>query len=207
VEVRPRQAPFTFGCFNDPGKVTDSMLGIWGRLLARVPEARLLLKGSGLGNPAVRSRYAERMLAMNVDPSRVELLDRTASTRDHLALYGTVDVALDSFPYHGTTTTCEALWMGVPVVSLRGDRHVSRVGASLLGAVGHPEWIARDPEDYVRVAAALASDPGRLAGIRSSLRGDLERSTLLDHPGQAERFGRALRDCWEKSCARRQAAA
>jgi protein O-GlcNAc transferase len=126
---------------------------------------------------------------------------------DHLALYSRVDIALDSFPYHGTTTTCEALWMGVPVVSRLGDSHVSRVGASLLGAAGHPEWIARGDEDYIRIAADLASDPVRLAEIRARLRGELERSPLLDHAGQAALFGDALRACWEDWCVGRQAAA
>jgi protein O-GlcNAc transferase len=207
VACAPRQEPFTFGCFNDPGKITDSLLGHWGRLLEAVPGSRLVLKGSGFGNPDIRSGHIERMARMNLDPARVELLERTPSIAAHLAQYSRVDVALDSFPYNGTTTTCEALWMGVPVVSLEGDRHVSRVGASLLRAAGHPEWVARDPQDYVRVAAALASDPGRLAVLRGSLRGELEQSALLDHQGQAERFGRALRACWEASCARRQDAA
>jgi predicted O-linked N-acetylglucosamine transferase (SPINDLY family) len=112
-----------------------------------------------------------------------------------------MDVALDTFPYHGTTTTCEALWMGVPVVSLAGDRHMARVGVSLLTAAGHPEWIAHDPDNYVRIATDLASDHARLRAIREALRGELQASPLLDHVAQAARFGAALRDCWIKWCA------
>ncbi len=197
----------TFGCFNDPGKITDTMLQIWGRLLATVVGSRLLLKGSGLGNPAIRAHFLERVRAAGLDATRVELLEQVASPRDHLALYRRVDVALDTYPYHGTTTTCEAMWMGVPVVSLQGDRHVSRVGASLLGSAGHPEWVARDPQEYVRIAAGLASEPARRAAIRGSLRGELLRAPLLDHRGQAERFGQALRSCWQEACARHRAAA
>jgi len=97
--------------------------------------------------------------------------------------------------------------MGVPVVSRLGDRHVSRVGASLLRAAGHPEWIAADDGQYVRIAAGLASDPVRLAALRRGLRAQMERSPLLDHAGQAAHFGRALRSCWQEWCGSRQAAA
>ena len=199
-------APVTFGCFNYLGKITDSVLGLWGRLLEAVPHSRLMLKGSGFGDAAIRSRYAERMRRMNVDVARVVLVERTTSINEHLALYNDVDVALDTFPYNGTTTTCESLWMGVPVVSLRGDRHVSRVGASLLAAVGHPEWVASGAEDYVRIATDLASNPQRLAAAKRGLRGELTRSAIMDHAGQARRFGDALRACWQGYCDQRAAA-
>jgi predicted O-linked N-acetylglucosamine transferase (SPINDLY family) len=132
---------------------------------------------------------------------RVELLTRTPDTVSHLALYGRVDVALDTFPYNGTTTTCEALWMGVPVITLAGDRHAARVGQSLLTAVGHPEWVAPSVEAYVEQAVALGSEAGRLASLRKSLRGELANSVLFDHAGQATRFGHALRECWRHWCA------
>jgi predicted O-linked N-acetylglucosamine transferase (SPINDLY family) len=118
-----------------------------------------------------------------------------------------VDIALDTFRYHGTTTTCEALWMGVPVVTLAGDCHMARVGASLLTAAGHPDWIAREAGDYVRIAAALAADPAQLGRLRQGLRAHLQESPLLDHAGQAVRFGAALRSCWTAWCARAAAAA
>src|SRR5213076_2895248 len=101
-----------------------------------------------------------------------------------------------------TATTCEALWMGVPVVSLAGNEHRSRHGASLLSAVGHREWIAGNRDEFVRIATGLASDPGRLAGIRKNLRADVRSSALLDHRAQAERFGSALRQCWGAWCSR-----
>jgi predicted O-linked N-acetylglucosamine transferase (SPINDLY family) len=114
---------------------------------------------------------------------------------DHLAAYNQVDVALDSFPYHGTTTTCEALWMGVPVVTLAGATHASRVGISLLTAVGHPEWVAKDRADYVRIASELARDPVALDQARAGLREAMAASALLDHAGQARRFGEAVLAC------------
>lgn len=199
-------APITFGCFNYLGKITDSTLGLWGRLLAAVPNSRLMLKGSGFGDAPIRNRYLERIKRLNIDPARVALIERTMSIGEHLSLYAEMDVALDTFPYHGTTTTCEALWMGVPVVSMAGDRHASRVGTSLLRAAGHPEWVARDPDEYIRIAMNLAMDPMRLNEAKRGLRGDLSQSALMDHAGQARRFGNALRACWENYCAGRSAA-
>lgn len=192
----------TFGCFNTPAKITDEMVAVWARLIATVPGSRLLLKGAGLGTPEARSRYSERFARLGLPMDRVILHDRTADTAAHLALYGRVDIALDTFPYHGTTTTCEALWMGVPVVTLAGDRHMSRVGASLLSAVGHSEWIATTPGGYVQIATELALDRTKLTDLRTRLRGDLASSPLLEHSAQSARFAAALRECWVAWCAR-----
>lgn len=192
----------TFGCFNNLAKITDRVLVLWGRVLQAVPDSRLRLKGRGLSEAPMRARYHERFARLGVPADRVDLLERTNETKDHLALYHDVDIALDTFPYHGTTTTCEALWMGVPVISLVGDRHMSRVGASLLTAVGRPDCLAQNADDYVRIATELASDPARLATERSGLRAALTASPLLDHAGQAARFGAALRQCWAQWCAK-----
>jgi predicted O-linked N-acetylglucosamine transferase (SPINDLY family) len=197
---RAPDAPVTFGCFNSFGKVTDAMLGTWARLLAEVPQARLLLKGAGFEEPAAQAKLRERLSRCGLPPERVEFLGRTPGTAQHLACYHQVDIALDTFPYHGTTTTCEALWMGVPVVSIAGDRHVSRVGVSLLNAAGHSEWIARDADEYVRIASALVSDRVRLQKISAGLRDELRASALLDHAGQSARFAETLRDCWRNWC-------
>ncbi len=188
----------TFGCFNNFAKVTDAMLGHWAALLAAVPESRLLLKGSGLGDPVLGAAAEQRFAAAGLPRERVELLERTETEAEHLATYARVDIALDTFPYHGTTTTCEALWMGVPVVTLAGDRHGSRVGASLLKAVGRVEWVAGDAREYVRLGVELASDVPRLARGRRELREAMRRSALLDHAGQARRFGDALRAMWRE---------
>jgi predicted O-linked N-acetylglucosamine transferase (SPINDLY family) len=197
----------TFGCFNNVAKVSDASLRCWSQLLAAVPQSRLLLKWHGLSVPAVADRVRARLAAFGCRPDQVELLERSPSLASHLALYGQVDVALDTYPYNGTTTTCEALWMGVPVVTLRGDRHSSRVGASLLTAAGHPEWIAASPAEYGQVAAGLAADrPGR-ARWRTALRTELRQGPLGDHAGQAARFGAALRGFWSQWCADRVAAA
>lgn len=190
----------TFGSFNNFSKVTDAMLACWARLLAAVPGSRLRLKSTGLGDPAVIRPLHERLIRAGLPAERVDLADFTATTAEHLAAYAEVDIALDPAPYNGTTTTCEALWMGVPVVTLRGDRHAARVGASLLEAVGQPGWIATTPDEYLAIAAKLATDPERLAALRQQLRGAMQRSLLLDHRGQTERFAAALRTCWRQWC-------
>ncbi len=148
----------TFGCFNNFAKVMDPMLALWGRILLELPTSRLCIKGKGFSDPAVRQSSMERFVRLGLPADRVDLLEHTAGAKEHLAPYHSVDVALDTFPYHGTTTTCEALWMGVPVISLVGMAHRSRVGASLLGSVGHPEWATDNEEKYLRAAVALAGD-------------------------------------------------
>ena len=194
-------APVTFGCFNNFAKVTDTTLKAWADILGKIPGSRLLLKGHGLAYPDRAAALQARLKACGLDPSRVDLLGRTPGMAAHLSLYARVDVALDTFPYHGTTTTCEALWMGCPVVTLPGDRHASRVGASLLSAVGRQKWVASDWQDYVRVAVELAQDRPRLVRERHELREALRGSPLMDHRGQGARFGAAVRACWTTWCA------
>jgi len=189
----------TFGCFNNFAKITDETLAVWGRLLASVPNSRLVLKGQGLGVPAFQAELQRRIRGAGIPLDRIELLERTETIEAHLAAYGAIDVALDTFPYHGTTTTCEALWMGVPVVTRAGDRHASRVGASLLRAIDRPDWVAADWDAYLAIAAQLAAAAAQNASPRQELRDALRRSPLLDHPGQAARFGAALRQMWSGS--------
>lgn len=197
-----QNAYVTFGCFNNLAKLTDATLNLWARVLKAVPASRLHLKGKGLGEPAVRGRYEERMTRAGIPLDRVNFIERTADAAEHLALYHGIDIALDTSPYHGTTTTCEALWMGVPVLTLAGNEHRSRVGVSLLSAIGQPGWIARDRDEFVRLAVGLAQDPIRLDELRRGLRAQVRASALMDHVGQAARFGAALRTCWGNWCER-----
>lgn len=194
--------PISFGSFNNFTKVTDDVLRTWAGILAAVPGSRLVLKSRYFDEPGVATTIRARLRAAGMDDERVELLAPQPGIASHLENYGGIDIALDPFPYNGTTTTCEAMWMGVPVVTLAGDRHAARVGCSLLTAVGHPEWIAASTEDYIRLAAGLASDRSALARFRSGLRAEMQASPLLDHAGQAARFGAALRECWQQRCAR-----
>ena len=188
-----------FGSFNNPAKLTDFTLRLWARVLQAVPDSRLLLKGHGLETPARNAELRQRCAAAGLDPARVELIGRTPGTADHLSLYQRVDIALDPFPYHGTTTTCEALWMGRPVVSLAGVEHRSRVGVSLLHAAGHPEWAVDSEEAYIRMAAYLGTDLVFLKRLASGLRNDLAAGPLLDHAGQSLAFVRALLACHDES--------
>ncbi len=192
--------PLTFGCFNNLGKVSDEVLRCWARILGRVSDARLLIKTPGMSESAVADPLRRRLQEAGIPLARVELLPHTPNTASHLACYSRVDIALDTFPYNGTTTTCEALWMGAPVITIAGDRHAARVGVSLLGALGRTEWITATADEYVAAAVGLARDRTALAEIRSNLRAEMSRSVLLDHARQAERFGGALRQCWRDWC-------
>jgi len=191
----------TFGSFNNLAKLTTPTLALWVGVLQAVPGSRLRLKSSFSADLSVWERVIAYFERHDIAPERLEILPRTASQRDHLDLYQGVDIALDTFPYHGTTTTCEALFMGVPVVTLLGDRHASRVGGSLLTRVGLPELIANTEDDYVRIAVDLAADRERLGALRSDLRTRLEQSPLRDEVGFTRTLERVLRRIWQIWCA------
>lgn len=194
--------PITFGSFNARVKLGDDCLALWARVLAAVPRSRLLVKSiNGVEESEAREQLVHEFVRHGIAADRVEVLASIPATADHLAQYGRVDVALDTFPYHGTTTTCEALWMGVPVVSLAGDRHVARVGVSLLSHVGAAELIARTPDEFVAIARDLAQAPERLARYRATLREAMQNSQLLDATSMARRFESALREMWQRHCA------
>ncbi len=178
----------TFASFNNLAKLTETALGAWGRILEQVPDSRLLLKGHGLEEASLCRALATRFANAGGDAGRLTMEGIRAPHEAHLARYGEVDVALDSMPYCGTTTTCEALWMGVPVVTLAGASHAARVGASLLDGIGHGEWIAEDLQQYVDIAVRLASDTAMLAKLRASLRAEFAAASLVD----AHRFAREL---------------
>ncbi len=182
----------TFGSFNTLLKLNSRVVKLWAEVLGRVAGSRLLLKATQLADARVRADTVERFVRAGVDASRVRVVEATASQADHLALYGSVDIGLDPFPYAGTTTTCEAMWMGVPVVTLRGASHAGRVGVSLLTGVGLEELIARSESEYVEMAVSLASAPGRLAELRAGMRQRLAGSVLCDGAGFARRFEAAL---------------
>jgi len=187
----------TFGCFNNFAKLSGNFFDAAAQVLAAVPDSRLMLKGRPLSIPAVADPVRRRFEEAGVDPERIEVRGWEAERKDHLAIYGAVDIALDSFPYNGATTTCEAMWMGVPVVSLVGDRHAGRAGASLLNAMGLGEFVARDIGEYVAIAARLAGDRARLQDLRGHLRGRLQRSPLMDEAGLTRRLERCYVAFWE----------
>lgn len=181
----------TFGSFNTLNKLTPVVAALWARVLKAIPDSRLLLKAGPLADSSVRKRVHALFAAHGLEPGRVVLRARVPDNDGHLNAYGLMDVALDPFPYNGTTTSCEALWMGVPLLTLPGDRHAARVGASLLTAIGRPDLIAADEEALIAKAAALAADPNRLAEERRSLRPTMQRSHLCDARAFAREFERA----------------
>ena len=203
-ELPPRQKNgfVTFGSFNVLSKISDRTLDCWIDLLQRVPGSRLRLKAVGLGSRSATERLAQRFATAGIAAERLVFDAYTDSHHEHMLRYRDIDIGLDTFPYNGTTTTLEALWMGVPVVTLNGDRHAARVGTSLLTAAGLPELVAADPAGYVALAQALAGDPGRLAGYHASLRDRLAASPLCDGPGFSRHFEQAIRQAWQARCAR-----
>jgi predicted O-linked N-acetylglucosamine transferase (SPINDLY family) len=187
----------TFGCFNNFMKLSPTFLDTAALVLGAVPGSRLLLKGRPLAIAAVADSVRAHFLRHGIEPARLELRGWESNPLGHLAAYSGVDIALDSFPYNGATTTCEALWMGVPVVTLVGDRHVGRVGSSLLNAVGLGELVAPDVRGYVEICKRLSGDLPRLASMREGLRERMRGSPLMDESG----FTRGLENCllqlWE----------
>jgi predicted O-linked N-acetylglucosamine transferase (SPINDLY family) len=181
-------AGITFGSFNTLAKLSPGTIGLWAAVLRAAPGSRLYLKAGALADAGTCARVREGFAAAGIGADRLRLEGWTARPQEHVALYGEVDIGLDPVGYNGTTTTCEALWMGVPVVSLRGDRHASRVGASLLSAVGLGELVAAGPEEYVALAAGLARDTARRKALRAGLRERMRGSALCDAPA----FARAL---------------
>jgi predicted O-linked N-acetylglucosamine transferase (SPINDLY family) len=199
--VQPRRdGPITFGCFNAFLKVNPKIMAVWAELLKRLPGSHLLLKSTGTGDTVSRQRITSQFAEYGVPGEQIEIFGWAKNSRQHLEYYHQVDIALDPFPYHGTTTTCEALWMGVPVVTMAGQTHVSRVGVSLLSNVGLAELIARSAEEYVSIAADLAGDLPRLAELRRTLRSRMQASPLMDFSGFAHNVEAAYRQMWRNWC-------
>lgn len=201
VEIGPPPALaagiVTFGSFNNLSKMSDATVALWSKILHAVPESLLLLKAKQLRDPAVREATARRYAACGIGPERLLLEGMIPKREDHLAAYNRMDIALDPFPYAGTTTSVETLWMGVPFLTRRGDRFVAHVGESIARNAGLPEWIAADDDEYVAKAAAFASDLEALTGLRAGLREKVLASPLFDAPRFARNLEDALWGMWE----------
>lgn len=181
----------TFGSTHNFTKLNASLTALWARLLARIPNARLMIVGVPGENCTQRLR--EQLAAEDVDPARLELVGK-CNFDEYLRQYHRMDILLDAFPYNGATTTCESLWMGVPVITLAGRYAAARSGTSLLTSLGHSELIASTPEQYIDIAACLAGDLPRLAALRASLRETMRRSPLMDEAGFTRAFEALLQD-------------
>lgn len=170
----------TFGSFNKLAKISDATVALWASVLAVLPSSRLVLKAKPLAEEATRAAVKQRFAAQGIAADRLDLQGWLPADADHLRAYADVDIALDTMPYNGTTTTCEALWMGVPVISLAGRGHAARVGASLMTSAGLRAWCAGDEKEFREIAVNAAADFPALAALRAGLRDQLLSTRLLD---------------------------
>jgi predicted O-linked N-acetylglucosamine transferase (SPINDLY family) len=182
-------------------KMSGPLLKWWAEILAAVPNSKLRIKTGALRDNDARQRLTNALVAAGIEPARFELLPPIENYTRHLEVYNDIDIALDTFPYHGTTTTCDSLWMGVPTVTLAGNLHVSRVGASLLHSVGLDDWVAHSPEEYVAKAVEAARDIDKLAGLRSRLRDAMSASPLMDGASLTREIEAVYRETWKTFCA------
>jgi predicted O-linked N-acetylglucosamine transferase (SPINDLY family) len=190
----------TFGSLNNLAKTTPEVVGAWSGILRSVPNSRLILKGRGFLDISVIKRYRDQFEGNGISPDRLDLRPPEVTESQHLAVYHDIDIALDTFPYNGTTTTCEALWMGVPVITIAGKNHVARVGASILSFAGLPEFIADDREDFQRKAIMAASDLSSLSSLRAIMRQRVSTSLLCNASLYAKSVENAYRQMWQAYC-------
>ena len=194
----------TFGSFHILPKLNDSLLELWAGILNGVPGSRLLMVSAGLDDPAVRQRYAGFFGKRGIDAARLDFRGRQ-NLQTYFSIHHEVDVLLDCHPFSGHTVACHAVWMGVPVVTLAGAAHRSRMVASVLMNLGAPEWVAHSPDEYVAIVKGLASDLPKLAAIREGLRQRMAASPVMDAARFARNFERALRDMWREWCVKQPA--
>lgn len=188
----------TFGSFNNLAKMTDEVVGVWSRILQAVPDSRLLLKAKQLKEPNIRGSVLARFARHGIDAERLILENPIGNRGGHLAAYGLIDIGLDTFPYNGVTTTMEALWMGVPVLTLAGERFLARQGVGILTHAGLGDWIAANPDELVVKAVAFSQDQASLRELRAGLRAQILASPLLDARRFARNFEDALWGMWKK---------
>jgi protein O-GlcNAc transferase len=192
----------TFGSFNNLAKINEVVLDAWAAILEQVPGSAILLKARGLRNDSVKDRILAAFATRGIHGDhRIQLMGHERSATDHFQLYNQIDLALDTFPYNGTTTTCEALWMGTPVLTFAGETHASRVGASLLTHAGLGELVAKDRQGYIDSAVALGKDLGALATLRVGLRERFASSPAMDASRLARGLEKAYGEAWQAYCA------
>lgn len=191
-----RPGPVVFGSFNNLSKLSDETVALWTKVVNATPGSRVVLKFAQADSDWLRGRFAKRFEDAGLDPARLEILGKIDDKAGHLGAYSRIDIALDPIPYAGTTTTCEALDMGVPVITLRGRTHAGRVGASLLTAAGLERFIAEDEAGYIGLTRALAADHAARAELRGSLRARLRGGPLCDAPAFTRKLEAAYREIW-----------
>jgi len=202
IQVAPLPAltagHITFGSFNNLTKINDTVISVWSRILKAMPGSRLIIKTKQLSDPAVCANTTRRFAGQDIPPERLQLGGMLATRDEHLAAYNNIDIALDTFPYPGVTTSLEALWMGVPVLSKRGDRFLSSTASSIAHNAGLPDWNAADEDDYIAKAIEYASHQKSLATLRAGLRQQVLSSPLFDVTRFTRNFEDALWDMWKR---------
>lgn len=184
----------TFGSFNNTAKLNSLTLRLWSQVLQAIPEAKLLLKAQAFSDTYCKKHFFDTFSKNGIHHSRLKLIPWTPSKSHHLELYSEIDIALDPTPYNGFTTTCEAIIMGVPVLTLRGSRPLARISSSINHALGLDQWIAGDEDTYVEKARLFAADLPSLARLRNNLRGTLVKSQF----GNPSAFAMKLEDTYQK---------
>jgi predicted O-linked N-acetylglucosamine transferase (SPINDLY family) len=195
IDSAPPRAkgPISFGSLNNPCKLNAPLLKLWAGTMRAVPDSRLLLQAFSIAH---HRRLTDFFSSEGISADRIEFLPRCLRSK-YLRLYDRIDICLDPLPHNGITTTCDALWMGIPVVTLPGQTAAGRGAASILQNVGLPDFIAHDPQDFVRIVSTLAANAARLADLRQSLRDRITRSPMMDAPRFAHAMESAYRQVWQ----------
>jgi protein O-GlcNAc transferase len=190
----------TFGCFNNRSKISDRTIGIWSEILKLVPDSKLILKATAFYDEPTKNYVLELFDQRGISADRIKVYGNIPSKNGHLDLYNSVDIGLDTFPYNGTTTTCEALWMGVPVIALKGDIHISRVSHSILSNIGLAELVAETTDEYILKAVELAGNMERVNNLRRNLRSMMKNSHLMDKENFTRTLEQEYRAMWRRWC-------
>lgn len=190
----------TFGSLNSHAKLSPEILTLWANILKAIPNSKLLMKMKSLQDATTRQDLTAHFTSLGIVPERLILSPFTPTQTEHFRMYQQLDIALDSYPFNGATTTCDTLWMGVPVVTLVGDRHASRTGLSILSTVGLTELIAYTPPEYLNICLKLANHLEYVQHLRATLRQRLQTSPLMDAPAFTRQLETRYRDMWEKWC-------
>jgi protein O-GlcNAc transferase len=194
----------TFGCFNNRSKISNKTINIWSEILHLVPDSRLILKATALNDEPTKNYVLGLFEQKGICTERIKLFGNIALKEGHLDLYNSVDIGLDTFPYNGTTTTCEALWMGVPVIALKGDIHISRVSYSILSNIGLDELVAESTDEYVKKAVNLAGNIKKITYLRENLRSIMKNSFLMDKESFTRTLEKEYRVMWQRWCDEQQ---
>ena len=201
VEVSPvnKTGRVTFGSVNNLVKINDKVIAVWSEILNSLVDSHLLIIGREFSEKSVKKHFVELFSSYGIEKDRIEMISSVPHS-EFLAIHNRIDVALDPFPYNGQTATCHTLWMGVPVITLRGNHHVARVGASILTNIGLPELIAEKKEEYVIKAIRLAKDSERLSALRCEMRDRMRNSPLCDAKAFAKAVEEAYCSIWSRWC-------